>query len=199
MPNPNAGFVIWFTGLSGAGKTTVAGIIESRLRAAGVSVESLDGDVVRTNLSKGLGFSREDRDTNIRRIGFVAHLLARNGVAVICSAISPYRATRDEVRTLVGPQRFIEVFADCPLDICATRPGKIEMYERARRGELKEFTGVSDPYEPPAAPDVHLKTDSENPQESAQRVLDYLRERAFVDTALQHALDGAVHESEVAR
>jgi adenylyl-sulfate kinase len=199
MANRNAGFVIWFTGLSGAGKTTVGGIIESRLRGAGLNVESLDGDVVRTNLSKGLGFSREDRDTNIRRIGFVAHLLARNGVAVICSAISPYRTTRDEVRTLVGPQRFVEVFADCPLDVCATRPGKVEMYERARRGELKEFTGVSDPYEPPAAPDVHLKTDSENPNESAQRVLDYLLERSFVDAALRSALDGAVHEREATR
>jgi adenylylsulfate kinase len=176
-----AGFVLWFTGLSGAGKTTIAHIIETRLRAANRRVEVLDGDVVRTNLSKGLGFSREDRDTNIRRIGFVAHLLARNGVAVLCSAISPYRTTRDEVRRLVGPEHFIEVFVDCPLDVCATRDGKVEMYERARRGELKEFTGVSDPYEPPLTPDVHLNTNSENPEESARRVLDHLVESAFID------------------
>jgi adenylyl-sulfate kinase len=199
VPIVHEGFVIWFTGLSGAGKTTVAGIIELRLRAAGLNVESLDGDVVRTNLSKGLGFSRDDRDTNIRRIGFVAHLLARNGVAVICSAISPYRATRDEVRALVGPQRFIEVYADCPLDICATRPGKVEMYERARRGELKEFTGVSDPYEPPPSPSVHLQTDHESAQASAQRVLDYLCAHGFVDDSFRTALDGAVHEREAAR
>ena len=174
------GFVIWFTGLSGAGKTTISRILEERLRAAGHNVESLDGDVVRTNLSKGLGFSREDRDTNIRRIGFVAHLLARNGVAVICSAISPYRSTREEVRTLIGSPNFIEVFADCPLDICATRDGKVEMYEKARRGELKEFTGVSDPYEPPPSPDVHVHTDKEAPQASAQHVLDHLAARSLV-------------------
>jgi len=198
MPIVNEGFVIWFTGLSGAGKTTIAGIIESRLRAARLNVESLDGDVVRTNLSKGLGFSREDRDTNIRRIGFVAHLLARNGVAVICSAISPYRAARDEVRALVGPQRFIEVYADCPLEVCATRPGKVEMYERARRGELKEFTGVSDPYEPPPAPAIHLQTDRESAEKCAQRVLDHLSEHGFVDVSLRTALDG-VHEREAAR
>ncbi|HXN08439.1 MAG TPA: adenylyl-sulfate kinase, partial [Candidatus Acidoferrales bacterium] len=194
----NEGFVIWLTGLSGAGKTTIAGIIEARLRAARLNVESLDGDVVRTNLSKGLGFSREDRDTNIRRIGFVAHLLARNGVAVICSAISPYRATRDEVRALVGPQRFIEVYADCPLEVCATRPGKVEMYERARRGELKEFTGVSDPYEPPPAPAIHLQTDRESARQTAQRVLDHLSEHGFVDVSLRTAPDG-VHEREAAR
>jgi adenylyl-sulfate kinase len=173
------GFVIWFTGLSGAGKTTVARILETRLRAAGLKVESLDGDVVRTNLSKGLGFSHSDRDTNIRRIGFVAHLLARNGVVAICSAISPYRATRDEVRALIGADRFIEVYADCPLDVCATRDGKVEMYERARRGELKEFTGVSDPYEPPLAPQIHLKTDGETPEESARHVLEYLGANEF--------------------
>ncbi len=183
MTHSDEGFVIWFTGLSGAGKTTISRILEERLRAAGHNVESLDGDVVRTNLSKGLGFSREDRDTNIRRIGFVAHLLARNRVAVICSAISPYRSTRDEVRALVGPQRFVEVFADCPLDICATRDGKVEMYERARRGELKEFTGVSDPYEPPLTPAVHVRTDTETPVESAQRVLDYLSASSFIREA----------------
>jgi adenylylsulfate kinase len=174
------GFVIWFTGLSGAGKTTISRILEERLRAAGHNVESLDGDVVRTNLSKGLGFSREDRDTNIRRIGFVAHLLARNGVAVICSAISPYRSTRAEVRALIGDDNFIEVYADCPIEICATRDGKVEMYEKARRGELKEFTGVSDPYEPPLQPAVHVRTNTETPQMSAQHILDHLSQRSLL-------------------
>ena len=177
------GFVIWFTGLSGAGKTTIARILEERLRAAGRNVESLDGDVVRTNLSKGLGFSREDRDTNIRRIGYVAHLLSRNGVAVICSAISPYRQTRAEVRALVGDDAFIEVYADCPLEVCATRDGKVEMYAKARSGELKEFTGVSDPYEAPASPAVHLRTNAQTPQESAKAVLDYLASRSFIEPA----------------
>lgn len=179
----NDGFVIWFTGLSGAGKTTVAHILETRLREAGVKVESLDGDIVRTNLSKGLGFSREDRDTNIRRIGFVAHLLARNGVAVICSAISPYRSTRAEVRTLVGADHFIEVYADCPLDVCATRDGKVEMYAKARAGVLKEFTGVSDPYEAPLKPEVHLLTNTETPEQSAEHVLDYLGANRFAPVA----------------
>ncbi|MDQ6766905.1 MAG: adenylyl-sulfate kinase [Candidatus Eremiobacteraeota bacterium] len=181
MQGEREGFVIWFTGLSGSGKTTVSQILKTRLRAAGHNVELLDGDVVRSNLSKGLGFSRDDRDTNIRRIGFVAHLLARNGVAVICAAISPYRSTRDEVRALIGADRFIDVYADCPLDVCATRDGKVEMYERARRGELKEFTGVSDPYEPPLAPKVHLLTAQEGPDESAQRVLAFLIGNGLTD------------------
>ena len=179
MKNIREGFVIWFTGLSGAGKTTLAQLLDPQLRAAGLKVEMLDGDIVRTNLSKGLGFSREDRDTNIRRIGFVAHLMARNGVAVICCAISPYRSTRDEVRKLVGADRFIEVFADCPLDVCATRDGKVEMYAKARSGELKEFTGVSDPYETPLNPEIHLRTQDQTPHESAQRIVDYLASKAL--------------------
>ena len=154
MATTDTGFIIWFTGLSGSGKTTIARILEQRIKGSGKKFESLDGDVVRTNLSKGLGFSKEDRDTNIRRIGYVAHLLERNGVAVICSAISPYRQTRDELRMMVG-DHFIEVYADCPIEICETREGKVEMYAKARRGEIKEFTGVSDPYEPPVDPELH--------------------------------------------
>ena len=173
------GFIIWFTGLSGSGKTTIARILERRIRAAGRNFESLDGDVVRTNLSKGLGFSKEDRDTNIRRIGFVGHLLQRNGVGVVCSAISPYRATRDDVREIVG-EDFIEVYADCPLEICATRDGKVEMYAKAMRGELKEFTGVSDPYEAPETPELHLRTHEETPEQSADKVMRYLVERGYV-------------------
>ena len=179
MATTDTGFIIWFTGLSGSGKTTIARILEHRIRASGRKFESLDGDVVRTNLSKGLGFSKQDRDTNIRRIGFVAHLLERNGVAVICSAISPYRQTRDEIRMMVG-DHFIEVFADCPLDICATRDGKVEMYAKARSGEIKEFTGVSDPYEAPEAAEIHLKTHEETPDESADRVLQYLVQHGYV-------------------
>lgn len=181
MTTPDTGFIIWFTGLSGSGKTTIARILEQRIRAAGHNFESLDGDVVRTNLSKGLGFSKEDRDTNIRRIGFVAHLLERNGVAVICSAISPYRQTRDELRMMVG-DNFIEVYADCPIEVCETRDGKVEMYAKARRGEIKEFTGVSDPYEPPDHPEVHLKTHEETAEESAEKVLAYLVERGLMRT-----------------
>jgi adenylylsulfate kinase len=179
LTTTNTGFIIWFTGLSGSGKTTVARILEQRIRESGHTFESLDGDVVRTNLSKGLGFSKEDRDTNIRRIGFVAHLLERNGVAVICSAISPYRQTRDELRMMVG-DNFIEVFADCPIEICETRDGKVEMYAKARRGEIKEFTGVSDPYEAPETPEVHLKTHLETAEQSAETVLAYLVERGLL-------------------
>lgn len=173
MATIDTGFILWFTGLSGSGKTTISRILERRMRASGRKFESLDGDVVRTNLSKGLGFSKEDRDTNIRRIGFVAHLLERNGVAVVCSAISPYRQTRDEIRMMVG-DHFVEVYAECPVEVCETRDGKVEMYAKARRGEIKEFTGVSDPYEPPEHPEVHLKTSGETAEESADRVLAYL-------------------------
>jgi adenylylsulfate kinase len=161
------GFTLWFTGLSGSGKTTISEIVEKELRERGYRVEVLDGDVVRTNLSKGLGFSREDRNINILRIGFVAHLLSRNGVAVIVSAISPYKEVRDQIR------RKIIDFVDCPLKVCAERDVK-GFYEKAFKGEIEQFTGVSDPYEPPAAPDLVLKTDEEEPHESAGKVLEKL-------------------------
>jgi sulfate adenylyltransferase/3'-phosphoadenosine 5'-phosphosulfate synthase len=162
------GFVIWLTGLSGAGKSTIAQEVASELRAAGLPVEVLDGDIVRQNLSQGLGFSREDRDTNIRRIAFVAQLLARNGAAVIVAAISPYRAARDEARAQIG--RFIEVHVTCPLDELVRRDTK-GLYAKALRGELANFTGVSDPYEPPVTADVVVDTSVEPAAESAAKVL----------------------------
>src|SRR5215211_7086657 len=165
------GFTLWFTGLSGAGKTTIAEIVERELRGKFGKVEVLDGDIVRTNLSKGLGFSREDRDTNILRIGFVADLLTRNGVGVIVSAISPYKEARDQVRRRIVD--FVEVFVDAPLEVCAERDVK-GLYKRAFAGEIEGFTGVSDPYEPPAAPDLVLKTAEEAPEESARKVIEKL-------------------------
>ncbi len=162
---------MWFTGLSGAGKTTVAEIVEHELRERGRRVEVLDGDIVRTNLSRGLGFSREDRNINVLRIGFVANLLTRNGVAVIVSAISPYKEARDQVRRRIID--FVEVFVDAPLEVCAERDVK-GLYKKAFAGEIEQFTGVSDPYEAPAAPDLILKTEKEEPHESARRVIEKL-------------------------
>jgi len=172
------GFTLWFTGLSGAGKTTISEIVERELRARGSRVEVLDGDVVRENLSKGLGFSKEDRDTNIRRIAFVADLLSRNGVPVITAAISPYREIRDEARVLMG-DRFVEIYVKASVDECARRDVK-GLYEKAFRGEIKEFTGVSDPYEPPLDPEVVVDTEVESPEESAGKVLAYLDSRVGV-------------------
>jgi adenylyl-sulfate kinase len=171
------GFTIWFTGLSGAGKTTVSEIVEKELRARGKKVEVLDGDVVRTNLSKGLGFSKEDRDTNIRRIGFVCHILSRNGVVAIAAAISPYKAIRDENRKLIGD--FVEVFCKCPLDALVERDVK-GLYKKALAGEIKNFTGVSDPYEDPESPEVVCLTDSETPEASAARVIAKLEEMGYL-------------------
>jgi adenylylsulfate kinase len=165
------GFTLWFTGLSGAGKTTVAEIVEHELKERGLRVEVLDGDIVRTNLSKGLGFSREDRNINVLRIGFVANLLTRNGVAVIVSAISPYKEARDQVRRRIVD--FVEVFVDVPLEVAAERDVK-GLYKKAFAGEIEGFTGVSDPYEPPVAPDLVLKTDEETPEESARKVIEKL-------------------------
>jgi adenylylsulfate kinase len=163
------GLTIWFTGLSGAGKSTIANALAEELRAQGRRVEILDGDVVRENLSKGLGFSKEDRDINIRRIGFVAELLTRNGVVVLVAAISPYRAVRDEVRAMVG--RFLEVHVDCTLDELTRRDVK-GLYAKAIAGEIKNFTGVSDPYEPPLDPEVRVDSSTETMEESLARVLD---------------------------
>src|SRR3954447_8469270 len=172
------GFTLWFTGLSGAGKTTISEIVERELRERGSKVEVLDGDVVRENLSKGLGFSKEDRDTNIRRIAFVADLLSRNGVPVITAAISPYREIRDEARGLME-QRFIEVYIEASVETCAERDVK-GLYEKAFKGEIKEFTGVSDPYEPPENPEIVCHTEQESPEESAQKLIDYLEQRELI-------------------
>jgi len=175
------GFTLWFTGLSGAGKTTISHIVETSLRDRGSRVELLDGDVVRENLSKGLGFSKEDRDTNIRRIAFVADLLSRNGVPVITAAISPYREIRDEARELMG-DRFIEVFVKASVEVCAERDVK-GLYEKAFKGEIKEFTGVSDPYEPPLNPELTLDTEHQSPEESANAILSLLEERQLIPAA----------------
>lgn len=176
------GFTLWFTGLSGAGKTTISEIVARELKARGSKLEILDGDIVRENLSKGLGFSKEDRDTNIRRIAFVADLLSRNGTPVITAAISPYRAIRDEARELMG-DRFIEVYIDASVEVCAERDVK-GLYAKAFAGEIKEFTGVSDPYEAPENPELDLKTAEEEPEESAARLIAYLEERELIPAAV---------------
>jgi adenylylsulfate kinase len=179
------GYTLWFTGLSGAGKTTVSSLVAGELRARGSKLEILDGDIVRENLSKGLGFSKEDRDTNIRRIAFVADLLSRNGVPVITAAISPYRETRDEARRLIG-DRFIEVYVKASVEVCAERDVK-GLYKKAFAGEIKEFTGVSDPYEPPLSPELTLETERQPPEASAQKVIDYLEQRELIAPATSEA------------
>jgi adenylyl-sulfate kinase len=162
------GYTVWLTGLSGAGKSTIAERLAPELRARHGKVEVLDGDVVRTHLSKGLGFSKDDRDTNIRRIGFVSGLLARNDVPVIVAAISPYRAVRDEVRAEIG--NFVEVYVGCGLDELVRRDVK-GLYAKALAGEIANFTGVSDPYEPPLNPEVAIDTERESVEESVARIL----------------------------
>ena len=169
--NEERGFTLWFTGLSGSGKTTISELVERELRNRERPVEVLDGDIVRTNLSKGLSFSREDRNINVLRIGFVANLLTRNGVGVVVSAISPYKEARDQVRRRIVD--FVEVFVDAPLEVCAERDVK-GLYKKAFSGEIQGFTGVSDPYEPPNAPDLVLKTAEESPEESARKVIEKL-------------------------
>ena len=176
------GFTLWMTGLSGAGKTTLTTQLIGELRKHGLSIEVLDGDEVRTNLSKGLGFSKEDRDTNIRRIGYVSRLLSRNGVGVITAAISPYRAIRDEVRRSIEGDGalFIEVYVKCPIEVLAERDVK-GLYKKALAGEIKEFTGVSDPYEEPLAPEVVVSTDQETVEDSAQKILQELARHGLLD------------------
>jgi len=173
------GFCIWFTGLSGSGKTTTAEILTSLLMEHGRQVTVLDGDVVRTHLSKGLGFSKEDRDTNILRIGFVASEIARHNGIAICAAVSPYRAARNENRKMVGDGRFIEVFVDTPIEVCEQRDIK-GMYARARRGEIKGFTGVDDPYEPPVNPEITLDTVDFTPEENAHKIMAYLEKQGYI-------------------
>src|SRR6476469_7484919 len=175
------GFTLWFTGLSGAGKTTISRLLEGHLLERGSKLEILDGDIVRENLSKGLGFSKEDRDTNIRRIAFVTDLLSRNGVPVITAAISPYREIRDEARELMG-DRFIEVFVKASVEICAERDVK-GLYEQAFKGEIKEFTGVSDPYEPPPNPEIVLDTEHDSAEEDAAKIVTLLEERQLIPAA----------------
>jgi adenylyl-sulfate kinase len=175
------GFTLWFTGLSGAGKTTISKLVVEEVEARGSAVEVLDGDVVRTNLSKGLGFSKEDRDTNIRRIAFVADLLSRNGVPVITAAISPYREIRDEARAQMDG-RFIEAYVKASVEECERRDAK-GLYAKARAGEIKEFTGVSDPYEPPENPELVLETERDSPEESAKKIIAYLEEQGLIPPA----------------
>ena len=176
------GFTLWFTGLSGAGKSTLSQPIAKRLQELGHRVEILDGDVVRTNLSKGLGFSKEDRDTNIRRIGFVSNLLARNGVVAVTAAISPYREVRDEVRKMITNDGagFVEVFVRCPIEVLAERDVK-GLYKKALRGELPNFTGVSDPYEEPLNPEVVVDSSQEKVDESVDKILARLRELGLIN------------------
>lgn len=174
----NTGFTIWFTGLSGAGKSTLSEVIEQRLKANGRNVEVLDGDIVRTHLSKGLGFSREDRDTNIKRIAFVCSLLTRNGVACISAAISPYRETRDWARKEIG--NFVEVYVKCPLEVCRQRDVK-GLYKLAYEGKIKEFTGVSDPYEEPVHPELIVETDKETVEESVERIFAKLTQLGYLE------------------
>ncbi|MDZ7269883.1 MAG: bifunctional sulfate adenylyltransferase/adenylylsulfate kinase [candidate division KSB1 bacterium] len=178
-PRHRQGVCIWFTGLSGAGKSTTAEVLTVLLLEKGRQITLLDGDVVRTHLSKGLGFSKEDRDTNIRRIGFVAAEIVRHGGVVIVAAVSPYRTTRNDVRNMVGAEQFIEVFVDTPLAVCEQRDIK-GMYAKARRGEIKEFTGIDDPYEPPLHPEITLDTLTHSAEENARRILTHLIHKGFV-------------------
>jgi adenylylsulfate kinase len=170
------GVTVWFTGLSGAGKTTISRAVGNQLKSYGQKLEILDGDVVRLNLCKGLGFNKQDRDENIRRVGFVASLLTRNQVTVLVSAISPYREIRQEVRQRIG--NFVEVYVNAPLHVCEQRDVK-GLYKKARAGEIKNFTGIDDPYEPPFNPDVECRTDLETVEESVSKVLAKLRELGY--------------------
>jgi adenylyl-sulfate kinase len=171
------GFTLWFTGLSGSGKTTIAQGVEQELRRRGLRVERLDGDTVRQGLTRDLGFSKEDRDKNIERVTFVAKLLTRNGVAVLCSFISPYRERRALTRQEIG--EFIEVYVECPLEVCMQRDVK-GLYEKAIAGQIPEFTGISDPYEPPENAEIICHTAEETPEQSVAKVLSYLEEHGYI-------------------
>lgn len=175
------GFTVWFTGLSGSGKSTIAEMLYHEFQARGLKTEILDGDEVRKNLSKGLGFSKEDRDTNILRIGYVANLLTRNGVATICCPISPYKATRDEVRATIGD--FVEVYVHATLEELSLNRDPKGLYKKALAGEITGFTGVDDPYEPPEDPELVVDTMNESPDESLQHVLDRLKELGYIEDA----------------
>src|SRR5579883_2623676 len=174
----NTGFTIWFTGLSGSGKSTLSDVIEKRLRERGRNVEVLDGDIVRTHLSKGLGFSREDRDTNIKRIAFVCSLLTRNGVICISAAIAPYREAREWARKEIG--NFVEVYVKCPIEVCRARDVK-GLYKLVDEGKITGFTGVDDPYEEPEHPELVSETDKETPEESVQRIFEKLVELGYLE------------------
>ena len=180
MANDNNGFTLWFTGLSGAGKTTIAEIVGPELERRGILVDHLDGDVVRTHLSRGLGFSREDRDENVRRVGFVASEVVRHGGAVVCALVSPYRATRDEVRAMMADGKFVETFVDTPLDVVQARDVK-GLYAGAQRGEVKQMTGVADPYEPPLTPEIRLQTVDHSVSHNARLVVEYLEKHGLLE------------------
>ncbi len=179
----NTGFTIWFTGLSGSGKSTLSEVIEQRLKALGRNVEVLDGDIVRTHLSKGLGFSREDRDTNIKRIGFVCNLLTRNGVICISAAIAPYREARDWARKEIG--NFVEVYVRCPIEVCRQRDVK-GLYKLVDEGKIKNFTGVDDPYEEPLHPELIVETDKETVDESVARIFAKLTQLGYLEAEDDH-------------
>ena len=174
------GVCIWFTGLSASGKSTTAETLVRLVLEQGRRVTMLDGDVVRTHLSKGLGFSKEDRDVNIRRIGYVASEIVRHGGFVVCAAISPYLAIRDEVRHMMEVGRFIEVYVDTPIEVCEQRDPK-GLYAKARQGILKGFTGIDDPYEPPFQPEITLDTVASSEEENARQILDFLIKRGLMD------------------
>ncbi len=194
-PRHKQGVCIWFTGLSGSGKSTTAEVLTVLLQEHGRHVTVLDGDVVRTHLSKGLGFSKEDRDTNIRRIGFVASEIVRHGGTAVCAAVSPYRATRNDVRNMVGKEHYVEVFVDTPLEVCEQRDAK-GLYAKARRGEIKGFTGIDDPYEAPRHAEIVLDTVNCAAEENAHLILDYLVEQGFIRSPVA-AGDDSQHESGV--